>query len=73
MYSSIGPLKGNEMKKQSSEFENFDKTMRGLLSVPYSELQKKLEEEKHQKAKAKKKRATSPASRVSSARKKRVV
>jgi hypothetical protein len=62
------------MKKEPSEFENFDKTMRGLLAVPYSELQKKLEEEKHAKGKHKKKRpTTSTASRVSSARKKRVV
>lgn len=62
------------MKSKSTEFENFDKTMRGLLAVPYSELQKKLEEEKQAKAKHKKKRATtSPASRVSNARKKRVV
>ena len=61
------------MKKQSSEFENFDKVMGGLLAVPYSELQKKLEEEKQAKSKHKKKRATSPvSSRVSTARKKRV-
>lgn len=65
---------GKQMKtKQPSEFENFDKTMRGLLSVPYSELQKKLEEEKEAKARQKKKRSTSTASRVSSVRKKRVV
>ena len=61
------------MKKQSDEFDNFDNTMRGLLAVPYSELQRKLEEEKHAKSKHKKKRPTSTASRVSSARKKRVV
>ena len=62
------------MKKEPSEFENFDKTMRGLLAVPYSELQKKLEEEKHAKGKHKKRRATSsPVSRASSARKKRAV
>ena len=61
------------MKKESSEFENFDKVMGGLLSVPYSELQKKLEEEKQTKAKHKKKRPTSTASsRASSSRKKRV-
>ena len=61
------------MKKDSSEFENFDRVMGGLLSVPYSELQKKLEEEKQAKAKHKKKRAISPASsRASSSRKKRV-
>jgi hypothetical protein len=52
------------MKKHSSEFDRFDKVMDGLLSVPYKELQQKLEEEKQQKAE-KKKRATSPASRVS--------
>ena len=62
----------SQMKPKSTEFENFDKTMRGLLAVPYSELQKKLEEEKQAKHR-KKKRATSPASsRVSVARKKRV-
>ena len=61
-------------QKEPSEFENFDDTMRHLLAVPYTELQKKLEEEKQAKGKHKKKRATtSPASRVSSARKKRVV
>ncbi|HJP91714.1 MAG TPA: hypothetical protein VJ875_07145 [Pyrinomonadaceae bacterium] len=61
------------MKKEPSEFENFDSTMRGLLAVPYSELQKKLEEEKQAKAKRKKKRAISPASsRASSSRRKRV-
>jgi hypothetical protein len=61
------------MKKQTDEFENFDNTMRGLLSVPYSELQKKLEEEKHAKVRRKKKRTTSPASsRASSSPKKRV-
>jgi len=34
------------MKKHSSEFENFDRVMDCLLAVPYSELQKKLEQEK---------------------------
>jgi hypothetical protein len=62
------------MKKEPSEFETFDNTMRGLLSVPYTELQKKLNEEKQSKAKNKKKRTTSPASsRASSSPKKRVV
>ena len=56
--------------KPSPEFEQFDKVMGGLLSVPYSELQKKLEEEKRGKEKQKEKRATS--SRASSSRKKRV-
>lgn len=60
--------------KPLSEFEEFDKVMDGLLSVPYSELQRKLEEEKREKEKQKKKRAIpSPASsRASSSRKKRV-
>lgn len=59
--------------KPSDEFENFDKVMDGLLSVPYLELQRKLEEEKQAKAKQIEKRATSPASaRASSSRKKRV-
>jgi hypothetical protein len=62
------------MKKEPSEFDNFDKTMRGLLAVPYSELREKLEQEKREKAKHKKKRPTSTASsRVSAARKKHAV
>lgn len=62
------------MKKESSEFESFDKVMDGLLSVPYSELQKKLEVERRIKEK-KKKRSTSTASsvRASSSRKRRAV
>jgi len=52
------------MKKEDTEFKRFDRVMDGLLSVPYKELQQKLEEEK--KARARKKRTkTSPASRVS--------
>jgi hypothetical protein len=60
--------------KPPDEFDKFDKVMDGLLSVPYSELQRKLEEEKRTKTGQKKKRATSssPASRASSSRKKRV-
>jgi hypothetical protein len=54
------------------EFEEFDKVMGGLLSVPYSELQKKLEEEKREKEKGKGRRSTpSTAGPSSSARKKR--
>ena len=62
------------MKKERGEFETFDRAMDGLLAVPYTELQKKLEEEKQAKAKHKKKRPTSTASssRVSAARKRRV-
>lgn len=60
--------------KTSDEFDNFDKAMSGLLAVPYSELQKKLEQEKRGKAKYKKKRPTSTASassRAASSRTKR--
>jgi hypothetical protein len=54
------------MKKEPAEFEKFNKVMDGLLSVPYKELQKKIEEEKCTKAKTRRKRGkTSPASRVS--------
>ena len=60
-------------EQASDEFNQFDRIMDGLLSVPYSELQQKLEEEKQAKAKQKEKRATSPASsRASSDPKKRV-
>jgi hypothetical protein len=44
-------------KKESNEQEKFDDVMDKLLAVPYSELQKKLEEEK--KLKKKRKRSTS--------------
>jgi len=61
------------MKRNSAEFENFDKVMGDLLSVPYSELQKKMEAEKRAKQKKKKKQTTSPvSSRASSCRKKQV-
>lgn len=60
--------------KHSPEFEEFDKVVDGLLSVPYSELQSKLEAEKRAKAKLKEKgkrdTSSSPASRASSSRKK---
>lgn len=61
--------------KNDDEFAKFDKVMGGLLSVPYSELQKKLEQEKRDKGRHKKKRPTSTASsaRASSSGKKRVV
>lgn len=57
-------------EKKSEEFQNFDKVMTGLLAVPYSELQEKLEAEKHEKAK-KKKRPILTASLASASRKKR--
>ncbi len=51
------------MKPESNpEFEKFTKVMDGLMAVPYKELQKKLEQERRQKAK--KNRAKQPASPV---------
>ena len=61
------------MKRKNDEFDRFDKAMGGLLAVTYSELQKKLEQEKQDKAKRKKKRPTSTASsRASVSGKRRV-
>ena len=61
------------MKKQDlDEFEKFDETMRGLLAVPYSELQKELAKEERAKAKKKKRPTSTASSRVSSSRPKRV-
>lgn len=52
--------------KDDEEFKKFDKVMDGLLSVPYTELQEKLEQEKRDKEKQKKKRSKVPvSSRVS--------
>jgi len=58
-------------EKPSDEFREFDRVMGGLLAVPYRELHQTLEKEKRAKAKQKKRRTTSPASRVSSGSKKR--
>jgi hypothetical protein len=57
--------------KEASEAEKFDKVMDGLLSVPYSELQRKLEEEKQAKEKGRRP-TSSPAAPSSSSRKKQV-
>ena len=43
------------------EFGRFDRVMRGLLAVPYDELQKELAKDKSKKQR--KKRAKKPASR----------
>jgi len=48
------------MKEQNREFENFDRTMRDLISVPHDEIKAALDAEKRaktgkQKRKAKKK------------------
>ncbi len=53
--------------KQRSEFEKFDAVMDGLLAVPHSELQRKLEAEK--RAKEKKKRSKTASSRASASHK----
>ena len=58
--------------KHKSEFEKFDTVMSGLLSVPYSELQRKLAEEKKAKAKKKKRPTSTASSRAASSRTKRV-
>jgi hypothetical protein len=56
-------------KTKSEEFERFDAVINGLLSVPYSELQAKLAEERQAKAKKKKRPiSTASSSRVSKSR-----
>lgn len=55
----------NMKKKESKEQEKFNDVMDKLLAVPYSELQKKLEEEKKGK---KKKSNASSSDRVSGKR-----
>ncbi|MGC2236153.1 MAG: hypothetical protein WA584_08325 [Pyrinomonadaceae bacterium] len=47
--------------EKESEFEKFDDVMGKLLSVPYSELKKKLDEEKEQKKKKREDRSISGA------------
>jgi hypothetical protein len=43
--------------KSTSQYDNFDRTMRELLKVPHSEIKAKLEEEKQaKKLKAKRKK-----------------
>jgi hypothetical protein len=41
--------------KQSNEFENFDRTMRDLMSVPHDEIKAALDAEKAEKQKEKRK------------------
>lgn len=41
--------------KQSKEFENFDRTMRDLMSVPHDEIKAALDAEKAEKRKTKRK------------------
>jgi hypothetical protein len=42
--------------KRSTEFENFDRTMRNLMSVPHDEIKAALDAEKKEKAARKMKR-----------------
>jgi hypothetical protein len=60
------------MGKSSLEFETFDKAMRGLLSVPYQELQNKLKREKRAKERKKKRPTSTASARASSSGKRRV-
>jgi hypothetical protein len=53
--------------KTADEFAVFDAAMDRLLAVPYTELQRRLELDKKQKARAKKKRLKKAASRESDA------
>jgi hypothetical protein len=48
--------------KRSKEFENFDHAMGELLKVPHSEIKKKLDAEKAEKAARKKKKAKASVS-----------
>lgn len=48
--------------KRSKEFENFDQAMGELLKVPHSEIKKKLDAEKAEKAASKKKKSKTSVS-----------
>jgi hypothetical protein len=45
----------------STEFDNFDRTMRDLMSVPHDEIRAALDAEKAAKAKKKKRKAKKPS------------
>jgi hypothetical protein len=50
------------MKRRSSEeFENFDRTMRDLMSVPHDEIKAALDAEKAQKRRKAKRKAKRPS------------
>jgi hypothetical protein len=53
----------NYEPKNADEFGTFDRAMTRILSVPASEIQRRLAQDKRQKAR--KKRAKKPASRAS--------
>jgi hypothetical protein len=48
------------MKREPNEFENFDRTMRDLMSVPHDEIKAALDAEKAAKQK-KKRKANKPS------------
>jgi hypothetical protein len=49
------------MPKHSQEFENFDRTMRDLMSVPHDEIKAALDAEKAAKKSNKKRKAKKPS------------
>ncbi len=55
------------MKTSRTEFENFDATVRKVLSISHKELQRREKEWKRRRARKKRAR-TSPASRASNAK-----
>lgn len=55
------------MTEKNSEFENFDRTMQGLIKIPHSEIKAKLDAEKAAKNK-KRKLKTSASGRASRAK-----
>jgi len=50
--------------KHSQEFDNFDRTMHDLMSVPHDEIKAALEAEKKAKAKKKKRKSKKPYASV---------
>jgi hypothetical protein len=46
---------------KNNEFQNFDRTMRDLMSVPHSEIKAALDAEKAEKARKKKRKAKKPS------------
>jgi hypothetical protein len=47
--------------RHSTEFDNFDRTMRDLMSVPHDEIKAALDAEKRAKAKKKKRKVKKPS------------
>lgn len=54
------------MKRNNQEFDNFDMTMRALISVPHAKLKAALDAEKREKTKKRKPKRTSASGRASS-------